>query len=131
MDKSIIGFIIFIATFIGGRLISERALRLLTDEQKGRLLQSFSKFRLVSLFGVVGLVIGHYALRSLVPNSYFAQSAVFVGVLVAYLLISSLISFAKLKKMALPDNYINQFLLSTLIQYVGLFVFFGFMVNKS
>ncbi len=130
MDNSIFGLIIFIIAYIAGRLVSERALKILTDEEKGRLLQGFSKYRIFSLLGVVVLVIIHYVLLSVAPNSYFATIQVFVGALVLYLLVSSLFSFARLKKLNLPDKYINQYLLSTLIQYIGIFIFFGFMVSR-
>ncbi|MDQ3635898.1 MAG: hypothetical protein M3405_15545 [Acidobacteriota bacterium] len=130
MDKSIIGLIVFIAAYIGGRLISERALKLLSENEKGRLLEGFSKYRIFSLIGVVVLVLIHISLQSFMPNSYFASLPVFVGILVLYLLLSSIYSYTKLKNLEMPDNYINQFLLSTLIQYLGIFVFFGFLLNR-
>ncbi len=129
MDKSIIGFIVFIAAYITGRILNEKALKKLSDEQRGRLVQGFSAYRIVSLVGLIVLVILHYALRATMPNSLFASMQIFVGVLVAYLLISSIYSFIKLKKLEMPDAYINQYLLSTFIQYIGIFVFFGYLIN--
>jgi uncharacterized membrane protein len=131
MDKSIIGFVAFIVAYIAGRFISERAIKLLSENEKGKLLQGFSKYRLFSLVGVIVLVVIHYATQALMPNSSFASFPVFVGVLVFYLLGSSIYSYKKLKDLEMPDNYINQFLFSTLIQYVGLFIFFGFIINAK
>jgi uncharacterized membrane protein len=131
MDTSIIGFVAFISAYIAGRIISERALKLLNQQEQAKLLQGFSKYRIFSLVGVIILVVAHYALQSLMPNSYFATMPVFIGVLVLYLLVNSFYAYKKLKGLEMPDKYINQFLLSTLIQYVGIFVFFGFLLNKN
>lgn len=131
MDTSIIGFVAFIIAYIAGRIISERALKLLNENERLKLLQGFSKYRIFSLVGVIILVVMHYALQSLMPNSYVASMPVFVGVLVLYLLLSSIYAYKKLKNLEMPDNYINQFLLSTLVQYIGLFLFFGFLINRN
>ena len=131
MDRSLIGLIVFIAAFIAGRLISERALKILSDDEKGKLLQGFSKHRIFSFVGLVILVLVHFALQSSMSNSYFASLSAFVGALVLYLLMSSIYAYKKLKDLKLPDEYINQFLISTLIQYIGIFVFFGFMVDRQ
>jgi uncharacterized membrane protein len=131
MDKSVIGLVVFIAAYIGGRLISERALKILNENQKAKLVDGFSKYRIFSLIGVIALVILHFAVQSLMPNSYFASFHIFVGILVLYLLLSSLYSYNKLKNLEMPDKYINQFLLSTLVQYIGIFVFFGFLINRQ
>jgi hypothetical protein len=129
MDNSIIGFVVFIAAYIAGRMISERALRKLDTEQQGRLVRGFSAYRIVSLVGIILLVLLHYAARTLAADGLLASMAVFVGVLVAYLLLSSIYAFVKLKKLEMPETYINQYLISTLIQYVGIFVFFGYLIN--
>jgi uncharacterized membrane protein len=131
MDKSVIGLVVFIAAYIGGRLISERALKILNENEKTKLVDGFSKYRIFSLIGVIALVILHFAVQSLMPNSYFASFHTFVGILVLYLLLSSLYSYNKLKNLEMPDKYINQFLLSTLVQYIGIFVFFGFLINRQ
>ncbi len=130
MDKSIIGFIVFIATYIVGRIISERALNILSENERGKLLQGFSKYRIFSLVGVIVLVVVHYALQSSMPNSYFASMPVFIGALVLYLLINTVYAYKKLRNLEMPDRYINQFLFSTLIQYIGIFFFFGFLLNR-
>ena len=129
MDNNIIGFVVFIAAYIAGRLISERALRKLDTEQQGRLVRGFSAYRIVSLVGIVVLVILHYAARATLGDGPLASMPVFVGVLVVYLLISSIYAFVKLKRLEMPDTYINQYLISTFIQYVGIFVFFGYLIN--
>lgn len=130
MDKSIIGLITFIAAYLAARLIAERALKLLTENEKGILLEGFSKKRIYSLIGVVALVLIHLVLQSLLPNSYFAGLPFFVAVLVLYLLASSIYAYKKLKSLEMPENYISQFLLGTFIQYVGIFIFFGFLINR-
>lgn len=130
MDNSIIGFIVFIAAYVIGRLVGERGLKKLTEEERGRLLGGFSKYRVFSLLGVIVLVVIHYSFRALAPDSRAAGLPFFVVALVFYLLLSSLYSYRKLKSLGMPDAYINNFLLSTLIQYAGIFVFFGFLIDS-
>ncbi len=130
MDKSAIGLIVFVVAYILGRIISERALNTLSESDKVKLLDGFSRYRIFSLIGVVALVVLHYILRDSMPNNYFASLPAFVGFLVLYLLASSVYAFRKLRSIEMPDVYINRFLLSTLVQYVGIFVFFGFLISR-
>ncbi len=130
MDKSLIGLIVFFAAWIGGRAISERAMKILSEREKARLLDGFSNYRIFNLVGVVALAGLHFTLRAFVPNSYYASFPAFVGVLVLYLLFTSMLSYRKLKKLEISDSYINQFLLSTFVQYTGIFIFFGFMLSR-
>lgn len=131
MDKSIFGFVFFVAAFIAGRYINERALRKLSKDEQGTLLKGFTKYRMVSFVGLIALVILHYAFRATLPNTQFSSMQIFVGVLVFYLLISNIYAFIKLKKLKMPDAFINQYLISTFVQYVGLFMFFGLMLKSS
>ncbi len=130
MDKSVIGIFVFIATWVLGRILSERALKTLTENERGKLLKGLSKYRIFSLIGVIVLVVLYYSTQAISPNSYFTGLPIFVGSLVLYLLGSSIFAYKKLKDLEMPDQYVNQFLVSTLIQYVGIFVFFGFLLDK-
>lgn len=131
MDKSIIGLIIFFVAHFAGRVISEKALKLLSESEQAKLVTGFSKYRVFSLAGVIVLVAFYYSLQAFAPNSYFATMQVYVGILVLYLLMSSIFAYSKLKKLELPDDYINRFLISTFVQYTGIFVFFWFLLNRN
>lgn len=130
MDKSFIGLIVFIVAWIAARILSERAIKTLTEEEQERLFTGFSRYRVVSLIGVIALVALYYILRAFSPESAFSGLPMFVLFLVLYLLASSIFGFTKLKNMKMPEGYINQYLISTLVQYVGIFVFFGFLLNR-
>lgn len=131
METSIIGFIAFIIAYVAGRIISERALNLLSEDEQKKLLQGFSKYKIFSLVGIILIVVIHYGLRFFVPESSAASMPAIVTALVLYLLANTVISYKKLKNLEMPDEYINRFLFSTLIQYVGLFLFFGLLLNKN
>ncbi len=130
MEISIIGFIAFITAYVAGRIISERALKLLTEDQQKNLLQGFSNYRMLSLVGIIVIVVIHYALRFFVPESSAASMPAIITALVLYLLANTAISYTKLKNLEMPDEYINRFLFSSLIQYIGLFLFFGLLINR-
>lgn len=131
MENSWIGFVAFIVTYIAGRWISERALKTLTENEKGKLVEGFSRYRIVSIVGVVVLLILHFAILNLMPDNSGTTLSIFVVLFVVYLLGSTIYAYRKLKSLEISDNYINQFLFSTLVQYVGLFVFFGFVLNAK
>lgn len=131
MDKSIFGLLIFIAAYIAGRFISERALKLLSEKEKGRLLQGFAKYRVYSLVGIVLIVFVYFGISSALPNSFYSSMQFFIGALVLYLLVGTIYSYKKLKDLKLPDAYINQYLISTFVQYVGIFIFFAFLISRN
>ncbi len=130
MDNSTIGLLVFIAGFIGGRLIKEQGLKSLSEEEKAVLVKGFSRYRIFSVIGLVLLVLTHFGVRGIYPNSLVASSPVLIGVMVFYLLGSSFIAFKKLHQLNMPDHFITKFLISTLVQYVGIFVFFGLSLSK-
>lgn len=131
MDKSIFGFVFFVAAFLVGRYLNERALKKLKTNEQEKLLKGFSRYRIFSFVGLISLVILHYVFRLTMPDTQFSSMQVFAGVLVFYLLFSNIYAFVKLKKLKMPDPFINQYLISTFIQYVGLFTFFGLMIGNS
>lgn len=125
MDSSTIGIVVFLGSFFAARLVNERALKGLKQEEAARLLRGFSRYRIFSLVGVIVIVAAYFIAYYNFPDSAVASPPVIMGVLVAFLLLNSVIAFRKLKQLEMPDDYINKFLLGTFIQYAGIFVLFG------
>ena len=125
MNNPFIGLIIFIAALFGGRWINERALRRLEKEEQASLVQGLSRYRLMSLAGVVLFVAAYFIFRAEVEKSGFSAFTVFAIVLVLYMFAGTAFVYIKLKRMRIDENYISSFLLSTAIQYLGLISYFA------
>lgn len=131
MDNGTVGLVVFIASFIAARIINERALKKLEKEEAARLLKGFSRFRIYSLLGIVVIVVAYIAEPLFLPGRKYLTPPVLMGVLVAFLLMTSAIAFRKLKKLGMPDSYVNKHLLATFIQYTGIFIFFGLAMGEE
>ncbi len=130
MDKRTIGFLVFFAAIFAARFINERALKKLSEAEAARLLQGFSRFRMYSLGAVIGIVAMFFAYSNLYPGSTFRVAQLFMGVLVAFLISTGVAAYLKLKKMQMPDSYVNSFLLASFVKYAGVFIFFGLSIAK-
>ena len=130
MNNAFIGLLCFIAALIAGRWINERALRKLDEDQQASLVQGLSRYRLLSLAGVVLFVAAYFIFRGSVEKNGISAFTVFAIVLVLYMLAGTAFVFIKLKRMKIDENYISSFLLSTAVQYLGLITYFGMAGSK-
>jgi hypothetical protein len=124
------GLVVFIAALLISRVIRERALRNLEEDEAARLLQGFSGFRTYSLVAVLALVAVFFGISYAYPQQSFRTAQVFMGILVAFLLITGVIAFRKLKELRMPDAYLNSYLLATFVQYAGIFIYFGISLSR-
>ena len=56
---STFGLVVFVSTYIIGRILNEGALRKLSVEQKAALLDAFSSYRVYSLIAVAVIFVGY------------------------------------------------------------------------
>ena len=124
MENFTIYFLIFFATIIVSRIISERALKQLNTEEKGRLLDSFSSYRLYNTYVSFGLVIAYFVLADYFWQGSATLILVFIILFVAVSTTITVLSYQKLKGLNMPQSYNKSFLLRVGIQYVGLAAIF-------
>lgn len=129
-SDSMFGLVVFVSAYIIGRIISEGALRKLTIEQKAALLDGFSQYRIYSLVAVF-LIVVTYLLTTYFFFQYdYYLTPVFFGLILLVLAFSSLYAHSKLKALGMPADYIRSFLLSSIIQYIGLIFLFAPTLSK-
>jgi hypothetical protein len=119
MNNTTIYFLILIVSIVASRIVSERALRQLSTDEKGTLLDSFSSYRLYNTVVILGLVVAYLVAMNYYPQSYSMLTLIFI---ILFFTISGTItalSYQKLKSIGMPDSYIKSFLISLGIQYVG------------
>jgi uncharacterized membrane protein len=124
MEHFTIYFVIFFATLIFSRIVGERALKQLNAEEKSRLLDSFSSYRLYNTYVSVGLVIAYFVLADYVWQGSATLILVFLVLFVAASATASVLSYRKLKSLNMPESYNKSFFLRLGIQYVGLAAIF-------
>ncbi len=114
----------FVAIIIS-RIIMERALKRLGSNEKARLVDAFSSYRIYNYAAIFTLAVLYFAsvryiprLNSVVSPVFFISSLVATGAV-------SFLSYRKLKALEMPSYYVRSYLINLCIQYVGIGFFFA------
>jgi hypothetical protein len=117
-----IGIIVLLACIVVSRIISERALKKLTSEEKVVIIDSFAKLRTYNLIPLVVLFIAFFSANYLVPSIGHSLYIVFLVLILAFLIGLNFLIFKKLKALKVPSNYTKTVIFSKSIVIAG-FVF--------
>jgi len=123
-----IGLFSMLLIILIARILSERAMKKLTQDQKVDLLDLFSNRRIynyVILIGIIGLFVACSKLELISPA---LNIVIYIVLLTLYIFINTFLSYRKLKDYDFPDFYIGTYLFTSSLRIVGLVVFFAFMV---
>jgi uncharacterized membrane protein len=131
MENFTFYFLILIVAIVASRIVSERALKQLSTEEKGTLLDSFSSYRLYNTVVILGLVVAYIAATSYFPRSYSTLTLIFIILFFTISGTVSVLSYQKLKNLTMPSGYIRSFLISLAIQYAGVAAIFLPMVWQA
>jgi hypothetical protein len=118
------GFVLLIAGLFGSRYLGERAMRLLSSEEKLKLLDSFSGLR---VFGVLPLLIIGF---SFIGIGYLPQSFMWPAYLGGWALIALFffiihrIIFRKMTELGINSDYLSAQRKARLLLYGGFMAFF-------
>lgn len=129
MDTLSYAFIAFFILLLIARLISHRSLKSLSQEQKGTLVDLVADGRLAFLAiiigaGVIVFINTEYHLLP-IRMTTIGYMVLLIGVGV----FRSVGIYRKLKKHQFPESFIRHNLRSTLLIFVGLFLFFIWSLN--
>lgn len=119
-----VGIGIFLITMIVSRILNEKAMKLLSVEEKSNLIDAFSGMRAYSLIPIV-LIIGAYWLLikySEIENQIL--SIAYFGSLVLYLAVLHIYSYKVLLKLNYPERYIKAYTVSRVVSLAGIGVLF-------
>jgi hypothetical protein len=126
-----LGMVIMIGSSFGSRLVKEKGLRNLSNEEKGRLVSAFSKTRMNNIVLLLGIVLIYMTIM------FFEQSGTDFGfnphlayfiVLAGYVVFNYYITFKKLDEMKAPLEYVKYTKISTLISGIGFAAFLAAMI---
>ncbi|CAN5322557.1 hypothetical protein BH10ACI2_BH10ACI2_13990 [soil metagenome] len=124
MENSTIPFFILIITVVITRLLGERALKRLTTQEKGMLLESFSGYRISNLIVSLGLVIMYFVAADYIWPASALLALVFIILFFAMSSVISFLSYRKLKALNMPASYNKGYIVRLGIQYAGLAAIF-------
>lgn len=122
--------IFLVAAIIISRFMMERALRRLSDTEKARLVDSFSVYRTWNFTIVLLLAMLYLMIMRYLPEWRSIWNLLFFSLFLTIVITVSVLSWQKLKRLNLPEGYIRSYLLSLLIQYLGIGVVFAPMVAE-
>lgn len=127
-----VGVVVLFAGIVGGRLVSERANRHLSMEQKAALMDAFSGQRRWSMVPLVVALIGYVVgLRLVHPTQQVFLLAGFLAALGLYLAVTAVLTLRRMVALELPDAYRSQYMLGRVIFYCGLIVFAGLLLKRQ
>jgi hypothetical protein len=122
---SLILIVVFVATYLVSRVIKERALRVLSRQDKATLVEGFSGYRISHTVVLAVIVLFYVGTNLFFSDSLESMTPVFIAVLFNFLVISSIISYYKLKALNMPATYVKSFVFGEMIQFIGIvFLFF-------
>lgn len=102
-----VGLGVFIAAIVVSRIVQERALRKLDTEAKGRLVEAFAEFRLLSLLPLAALAAFYFAMSSLDGLAVGTFLAIFLPAQLVFLVVMQLLVHRKLKAASLDPQYLR------------------------
>ncbi|NQZ45438.1 MAG: hypothetical protein HRT65_14120 [Flavobacteriaceae bacterium] len=129
MDNFFLSFLVFFGFIFVARLLSDRATKKLSDQKKAELIDLFSNSSKWS-YGIVLLILAAYflVLRYELFDSGGATIA-YVGALLVFVVVSARKSHKKLRAHGFPEAFNASYLISTIIRFVGILVFFGLLMR--
>jgi hypothetical protein len=114
------GLIVFLALLMASRVLQFRALKLLSSEEKARLLETASRQSIFTLVTVVVLVALFYlASRVLSVDLRVLLIAYFALLMVAFAVFMRF-NMRRLAKLAMPQSYIRQTYFVYALQFLGI-----------
>lgn len=126
-----IGIIFVLGMVLVNRMIIERASKKLSEEQKARLVDSFSSQRIWSVGFILIVLAGFFMITEFKLANPALSLAVYFFVFVAYSIISILVVRTKLIKLNFPEFYIKATMLAGVLRIATLilFIFFFYLIT--
>ena len=125
------GYIAFFAAIIVSRMMNEKGFRTLSDEEKLRLIDGFSKMRAYSLIPLVALIGGYWLLIRQSGIDARILTFGYFGMLVGYMVVKGIWTHKKLVALDLPSKYRRYFNISQSVSLLGVaWFFYTLLLNK-
>lgn len=116
-------------TMIFSRIINERGYKLLSSEEKLRLMDGFSKIRAYAMIPLFALIAIYLLLMKKTDLDKGDLFTIYMGLLILFIIIRTVLNHRKLVSLNLPAGYRRYFMTSQIVSLLGaawfLFAFLG------
>lgn len=102
-----IAFGVFFAAVIAARILQERALRRLTTEEKGRLVEAFSAYRMIALLPLAAAAGLYFLMSSLDALTVGTMLAIYVPSSLGFAVVMQALMYRKLLALAVDPGYLR------------------------
>ncbi len=119
MNLSLIGLTILFAAYAVNRLVMTGATKKLSDADKLKIFDSFSRRNNFSTILVLILVLLYFGAIQNLPQFMMPITAIYLTIFVIYLLCRFTANYKKLKQMEMPATYIKSFITSYSVFILG------------
>ncbi|MDX6614617.1 MAG: hypothetical protein QOD75_3803 [Blastocatellia bacterium] len=119
------GLIALVAAVIISRVIMEKALKRLRPDEKAKLLDAFSGYRIYNYAVILILMVFYFGAMRYFPESASAIAPMFLILFLLVTITISVLSYRKLKGLGLPPQYVKNYLISLAVQYAGIAFLFA------
>ncbi len=121
----IVGFGLMLASLIISRIFSEKGLKVLSNEEKGLLISSFSKMRMQSTIFLASIVAVYLIVMYSGANDWLTAhnvppTTLYFIFLFLYMVFSFSYTYKKQKELGLPDEYMKAQLKSNITRFIGI-----------
>lgn len=131
MEKELSGIFFIFAVFLVLRIFNERSMKQLSSEQKARLVDLFSSFRIYSAIFLFVVMGSFFALIRLQVMDPMTLGILYIFTLVTYVSIVSVWSYRKLQKNDYPESFVRFYLIASCVRLLSLAVFLFLTLNRT
>ena len=103
-------------------------MKILSSDEKARLLDGFSNMRKYYLIPIILLIGVFFLINEFFPELHFYTFIIYLILLIIFIIITSIITFKKLILLKLPNAYIKKFTCSRILQYAGIVILFSSII---
>jgi hypothetical protein len=118
------GIIAVLASMIMSSFINERAFRVLSAEQKVRLMDGFSNYRKLAMIPLTILIAAFYLLATQTTIDRQSLFVAYFASLTIYVICSNITIHRKMKSLQMPSEYVYYFSIGQIVSVAGTGWFF-------
>jgi len=127
MDNFMISFVLLLGFILASRVISASATKKLEQDKKAALIDLFSGSGIYTLVILVGIIILFFLGMRFHWIDPLLIYIIYIISLLGLIIISSYLSYKKLKTSNFPNSYIHAYILSTSLRILGLVIFIALL----
>lgn len=120
-----IAFVLLLGLIFISLTINEKATKKLDQDKKAALIDLFSSGRIYTFGILIGIIVLFFLSMRFNLIDPLITYIIYIVSIFAFIIITSIFSYRKLKANDFPDSYIKSYLFSTSLRFIGLVIFFA------